>query len=46
MGEKPGQGVAGVTHGICAECLEKETRAVLATMQVQREIEVRRERDA
>ncbi len=30
----------------CDHCLEKEIRAVLATMQVQREIEARREKDA
>ena len=42
LGVKPGEGVTGTTHGICDNCLEKETRAVLATMQVQREIEERR----
>ena len=46
LGTKDGQGLTGVTHGICVACLELETRVVLATMQVQREIEARRERDA
>lgn len=46
MGIKDGQGVSGVTHGICDSCLERETRAVLDVMQVQREIAVRREKDA
>ena len=46
MGEKPGLGVTGTTDGICAPCLERETRAVLATMQLHREIEAMKEKDA